>query len=267
MPGNLYEHFAAVFARDPGKVAIRDAVSGATLTFGDLMDGAARYANALSVLGVEPGDRVTVQVEKSIANVLLYLGTLKVGAVYQPLNSAYTEAEVDYFVGDAEPRVIVCDPPRQQAMRNLADRRGVNAVVNLGRDGAGSLASLAAAMDTRHDTAERGVDDLAGLLYTSGTTGRSKGAMITHGNLASNAETLVKLWRFVPDDVLLHALPVFHVHGLYVALNTSFLNGNEILWFDRFDAAAALDGVFAGNTDDGRSNLLYAPARSAQPHR
>ena len=240
MSGNLYSRFEAAFAKNTGKVAIRDAVSGATLTFGELMDGASRYANALAVLGIEPGDRVTVQVEKSIANVLLYLGVLKAGAVYQPLNSAYTEAEADYFVGDAEPRIIVCDPARQGAMRTLGDQRGVNAVVNLGRDGTGSLASLAAAMDTRHDTAARNADDLAGLLYTSGTTGRSKGAMISHGNLASNADALVKLWRFAPDDVLLHALPVFHVHGLYVALNTSFLNGSEILWFDRYDATTAL---------------------------
>jgi malonyl-CoA/methylmalonyl-CoA synthetase len=240
MNGNLYTQFEQAFLRHPEKVAIRHGISGVTLSFGDLMEGAARYANALAVLGVEAGDRVTVQVEKSIANVLLYLGVLKAGAVYQPLNSAYTGAEVDYFVGDAEPWVIVCDPSRQQAMRALADRRGVNAVVNLGGDGAGSLATLAATMDTHHDTAAREPDDLAGLLYTSGTTGRSKGAMITHGNLSSNAETLVKLWQFRPDDVLLHALPVFHVHGLYVALNTSFLNGSEILWFERYDAAAAL---------------------------
>jgi malonyl-CoA/methylmalonyl-CoA synthetase len=240
MSGNLYSRFEAAFLKNPGKVAIRDGLSGATLTFGDLMEGASRYANALSVVGVEAGDRVTVQVEKSVANVLLYLAVLKSGAVYQPLNSAYTETEVDYFVGDAEPKAIICDPSRQQAMRALADRRGVNAVMNLGRDGSGSLEALAAAMDTRHDTAGRAEDDLAGLLYTSGTTGRSKGAMVTHGNLASNAETLVKLWQFQPDDVLLHALPVFHVHGLYVALNTSFLNGSEILWFERYDAAAAL---------------------------
>ncbi len=157
MNGNLYSYFEAVFARAPGKVAIRDGKSGAALTFGDLMAGASRYANALAVLGVEPGDRVTVQVEKSIANVLLYLGVLKAGAVYQPLNSAYTDAEVDYFVGDAEPRAIICDPVRQQAMRALADRRGVNAVVNLGGDGNGSLATLASTHGhaPRHSDAQR----------------------------------------------------------------------------------------------------------------
>ena len=238
MSGNLYSQFERRFAGEAGRVAIRHAASGEILTYGELAAGSARYANALAILGVEPGDRVTVQVEKSIANVLLYLAVLKAGAVYQPLNTAYTETEVDYFVGDAQPKLIVCDPARQQSMRTLADRHGVNAVVNLDGQGQGSLADLAARMDDRHDTAERGSDDLAGLLYTSGTTGRSKGAMITHGNLASNAETLVKLWQFQPDDVLLHTLPIFHVHGLYVALNTTFLNGSTILWFDRFDAAA-----------------------------
>jgi malonyl-CoA/methylmalonyl-CoA synthetase len=213
------------------------------ISFGELASQVARYANALAALGVEPGDRVTVQVEKSIANVLLYLAVLKAGAIYQPLNTAYTEAEVDYFVGDAQPKLIVCDPARQAAMRTLADRHKIFAVVNLDAHGKGSLATMAATMDDRHETAPRKADDLAGLLYTSGTTGRSKGAMITHGNLASNAETLVKLWHITESDVLLHALPIFHVHGLYVALNTAFLSGCEIVWFGKFEVKALLDAM------------------------
>jgi malonyl-CoA/methylmalonyl-CoA synthetase len=205
-----------------------------------LRRAASRYANALLALGVEPGDRVTVQIEKSLANVLLYLAVMKVGAVYQPLNPAYTVSEVEYFVGDAEPKLVVCDPSRQESMRGIGDRHGVLAVANLNASGDGSFAALAARMDDRHETVAREEDDLAGLLYTSGTTGRSKGAMITHGNLVSNAETLVKLWSFRDGDVLLHALPIFHVHGLYVALNTSFLNGGEIVWFERFDAHAVI---------------------------
>ncbi len=190
------------------------------MTYAEMSAAVSRYANALGVLGVEPGDRVTVQVEKSVVGVLLYLAVMKAGAVYQPLNTAYTEAEVDYFVGDAQPKLIVCDPARQQGLRAIADAHKVFAVVNLDGRGGGSLATLAGQMDERHDTVERSAEDLAGLLYTSGTTGRSKGAMITHGNLASNATTLVKLWQISAADVLLHALPVFHVHGLYVALNT-----------------------------------------------
>ena len=237
---NLYARFESRFAAAGGRTALRSADGRTQLSYAALDPAVSRYANALVTLGVEAGDRVTVQVEKSIANVLLYLAVLKLGAVYQPLNTGYTDAELDYFIGDAEPKVIVCDPVRQQAARMLADRHKVFAVVNLDRNGAGSLATLAAQMDERHDTVERGAGDLAGLLYTSGTTGHSKGAMISHGNLASNAAALVNLWRITEKDVLLHALPVFHVHGLYVALNTAFLAGAQIIWFDRFDAAAVI---------------------------
>jgi malonyl-CoA/methylmalonyl-CoA synthetase len=238
--GNLYLRFEQVFHANAERTAIRSADGATRMTFGELARGAARYANALAVLGVGPGDRVTVQVEKSLANVLLYLAVMKAGAVYQPLNTAYTAAEVSYFVEDAQPKLIVCDPARQAEMRALADRCGVFAVVNLDQNGEGSLATTAATMDERHETAERAGDDLAGLLYTSGTTGRSKGAMITHGNLTSNAETLVELWRMSAADSLLHALPIFHVHGLYVALNTAFLAAAEIAWFSRFDVKAII---------------------------
>ncbi len=238
--GNLYARFEGVFEANATRVAIRSPDGAIALTYGDLSRGAARYANALAALGVEAGDRVTVQVEKSIANVLLYLAVMKAGAVYQPLNTAYTPAEVAYFVEDAEPKLIVCDPSRQAEMRALADRRNVFAVVNLDATGEGSLATVAATMDDRHQTAERAADDLAGLLYTSGTTGRSKGAMITHGNLASNAETLVELWRMNASDTLLHALPIFHVHGLYVALNTAFLAAAPMVWFHKFDVHAMI---------------------------
>ncbi|WP_137391575.1 malonate--CoA ligase [Rhodoligotrophos defluvii] len=206
------------------------------LSYAGLLDKVGRYANALRELDIRPGDRVTVQVEKSLANVALYLAVMKVGAVYQPLNTAYTTAEVDYFVGDAEPRLIVADPVRRAAMDELADKHGVPAVETLDAQGEGTLAELAAGMPVAAETTPRAGDDLAGLLYTSGTTGRSKGAMLTHRNLSSNALTLKDLWAFAPGDVLLHALPIFHVHGLYVALNTAFLNRSEIIWLARFDA-------------------------------
>lgn len=240
---NLYTRFDRVFKTHSNQTAIRSGDGGVRISYGELPDLVSRYANALGALGVEPGDRVTVQIEKSIANVLLYLAAMKAGAVYQPLNTGYTEAEVDYFVGDAQPKLIVCDPSRQQAIRGLADRHKVFGVVNLGADGEGSLATLASQMDAQHETVARDAADLAGLLYTSGTTGRSKGAMISHGNLASNAETLVQLWRITGEDVLLHALPIFHVHGLYVALNTAFLAGAEIVWFDKFDAARMMEAM------------------------
>ncbi|MCA3561924.1 MAG: AMP-binding protein [Aestuariivirga sp.] len=238
--GNLYLRFEQAFAAHAERIAIRTADGRECLTFGELARGAARYANALAALGVTPGDRVTVQVEKSVANVLLYLAVMKAGAVYQPLNTAYTAAEVSHFVEDAQPKLIVCDPSRQAMMRALADAAKVFAVVNLNAEGNGSLATMAATMDDRHETVTRDGDDLAGLLYTSGTTGRSKGAMITHANLESNARALVDLWRMTPDDTLLHALPVFHVHGLYVALNTAFLSAASIIWFNKLDTKAMI---------------------------
>ena len=265
---NLYSLFESAFDRAGSKTAFR-APGGATLlTYADLRRTVNRYANALLALGVEPGDRVTVQIEKSLGNVLLYLAAMKVGAVHQPLNPAYTEPEVDYFLDDAEPKIVVCDPARQRAMRALGDRHRVLAVVNLDGKGEGSLADLARRMDDRHDTVARQTNDLAGLLYTSGTTGRSKGAMITHGNLASNAETLAKLWGFRDGDVLLHALPIFHVHGLHVALNVSFLNGSEILWFDRFDASAVIAALPEATVMMGvptfYTRLLAAPELNRQ---
>ncbi|MGE4246348.1 MAG: AMP-binding protein, partial [Parvibaculaceae bacterium] len=206
------------------------------MTYAGLRAGAARYANALARLGVKPGDRVTVQVEKSVENVLLFLAVLKAGAVYQPLNTAYTPAEIEYFVGDAKPSLVVCDPAREEALHPIARGNGAT-LASLGSAGEGSLADLAAAASPEHATVPRAADDLAGLLYTSGTTGRSKGAMITHDNLASNILALHAIWAFRPGDVLLHALPIFHVHGLFVALGTAFLNGSEMLWHDRFDVA------------------------------
>ena len=271
MSGNLYARFERVFEQNAARVELRAPDGAVSLTFGDLARGAARYANALGALGVEAGDRVTVQVEKSIANLLLYLAVMKLGAVYQPLNTAYTAAEVSYFVEDAEPKLIVCDPARQAEMRALGDRCKVFAVVNLDAAGNGSLASMAAAMDERHETVARHGDDLAGLLYTSGTTGRSKGAMITHANLASNAETLVELWRISPDDTLLHALPIFHVHGLYVALNTAFLSAASMIWFNKFDVKAMIAAMPQATLMMGvptfYTRLLADPAFTAETAR
>ncbi len=208
---------------------------GEITTYGELAQQVARMANALKTAGVEPGDRVTAQVEKSLANVVLYLGCLKAGGVFNPLNAGYTPVELDYFIGDAEPRVLVCQTSTRDVLEPIANRHGVGSTLFLEPDGRGSLSDLAAAQSSAHSTVHRTDDDLASLIYTSGTTGRSKGAMITHGNLTSNLSALCAAWQITGDDVLLHALPIFHVHGLFVAINTCLAQGAKLIWMPRFD--------------------------------
>jgi malonyl-CoA/methylmalonyl-CoA synthetase len=223
-----------------GSAPAFEMADGKLLAYSELLDEVARAAAALQSLGVKPGDRVTVQVEKSLSNVFLYLATLKVGAVYNPLNSAYTPAELEYFIADAEPSVIVASAERIAEIEPAAAASKVHTLLTMAPDGGGSFRDLCAQQQPLRSTAARAPDDLAALIYTSGTTGRSKGAMITHGNIASNARTLHAYWRFEPGDVLLHALPIFHVHGLFVALHTALLNGSRILWLPRFDLDAVL---------------------------
>ncbi|TWT11821.1 malonyl-CoA synthase [Reyranella sp. CPCC 100927] len=219
----------------PDKVFI-ETPQGRTLTYADLVEGTGRYANALVALGVAPGDRVAVQVEKSVSAILLYLACVRAGAVFLPLNTAYTIAELDYFIGDAEPTVVVCDPAKREGIAAIAGKAGVKAVETLDPAGNGSLANKAATHSPSFDDAGRAADDLAAILYTSGTTGRSKGAMLTHDNLASNARTLVDYWRFTASDVLLHALPIYHTHGLFTATNTLLMAGGSMLFVSKFDA-------------------------------
>ncbi|MBC7986022.1 MAG: AMP-binding protein [Sphingomonadaceae bacterium] len=210
----------------------------ARLRFSEIDAATARWANALTGLGARVGDRVVVQVEKSVANVLLYLACLRAGLVYVPLNTAYTAAEVGGFIADAEPAVVVCDPGKREAIAAVAGRARV---ATLGADGMGELGDLAEAAPHGFATVERGAGDLAAILYTSGTTGRSKGAMLSHGALASNALVLKDYWRWEPGDVLIHALPVYHVHGLFVALHGALLNGSTMLWHKAFDADAVIE--------------------------
>ncbi len=212
---------------------------GARFTYAELAAEAGRLANALGAAGVKPGDRVAVQVEKSARNLVLYLACLRAGAVYLPLNTAYTLAELAYFVGDAEPGLIVCDPAVLAGAEALAAPVGAR-VLTLDEAGEGSLADLAARQSADFQTVARADDDLAAIVYTSGTTGRSKGAMLSHGNLASNALTLVESWRFTADDVLIHALPIYHVHGLFVGINVLLAAGANLLLLPRFDADAVI---------------------------
>ena len=215
---------AASVGREAAAFAL-DQDSQQTISYGALWNEAERIAAALVALGVKPEDRVAVQIEKSVPAMALYLGTVLCGAIHLPLNTAYTAAEVSYFLTDASPRVFVCDPAKLVALTPVAQDAGVQCVLTLDAMGAGTLSDVAANSAPIAQAVARGADDLAAFLYTSGTTGRSKGAMLTHGNLTSNAVVLRDLWQFTAQDVLIHALPIFHTHGLFVALNVTLLAG------------------------------------------
>jgi len=218
---------------DPKRLAI-ETQDGGHISYGDLIARAGQMANALVARGVKPGDRVAVQVEKSVANIVLYLGTVRAGAVYLPLNTAYTLNELDYFIGDAEPSLVVCDPSKAEGLAPIAAKVKAR-VETLGPDGKGSLTEAADKASSEFVTVSRTNDDLAAILYTSGTTGRSKGAMLTHDNLASNSLSLVGYWRFTDKDVLIHALPIYHTHGLFVATNVTLFARASMIFLPKLD--------------------------------
>ncbi len=236
---NLYEILKGGFPASDQAPALETA-KGFVYRYGDLERESARYANLFVSRGLVPGDRVVVQVEKSPQALFLYLGCLRAGVVFVPLNSAYQRKELAYFIGDAEPRIVVCDPAAEAELTAIAAELGGATVLTLDEEGQGSASASAASMSDHFETVHREDDDLAAILYTSGTTGRSKGAMLTHLNLASNARTLHAYWGFVPGDVLLHVLPIFHAHGLFVACHCALLNGSLMLWQPRFDVDAVM---------------------------
>ena len=239
----MANHFHdTVLARGAADAVVLQEPGGRSFTYGAMREEVARVAGALVSLGVVPGDRVAAQIEKSAEGLFLYLGAIEAGAVFLPLNTAYTVAELGYFLADAEPRVVVCDPARRGEIEGIANdtSRGAARIETLGADGSGSMRDLAAAAPTTFGSVPRGPDDLAAILYTSGTTGRSKGAMLSHGNLVSNAVTLAEIWRFTEADRLLHALPIYHTHGLFVACNTVLRAGAGMTFLPRFDVDAIL---------------------------
>ena len=240
MSENLYDVLAERFPSDRGQ-AVMELEDGSRLSYADLEAQAGRYARLLIELGVKPGDRVAVQTDKSANAVFLYLGVVKMGAVYLPLNVGYTGAELSYFLGDATPALVVCRPESEAVLRDIAAKSGVPHVHTMDGEGGGSLTDAASGLAPLSESHPATADDLAAILYTSGTTGRSKGAMLTHGNLSSNALALKELWGFRPGDRLLHMLPIFHVHGLFVAINTTLANGSEMVFLPKFDAARALE--------------------------
>jgi malonyl-CoA/methylmalonyl-CoA synthetase len=240
---NLYSALRQAFPADLDQTAVETADGpGAPLLYSwrDLERGSAMIANLLDSLELPPASRIAVQVDKSVEALLLYLAVLRAGHVHLPLNNAYQAAEIEYFVGNAEPAVVVCSPKSFGWVSAIAFKAGTGHVFTLGDDRSGSLLERAAFHADRHTPATRRADDLAAILYTSGTTGRSKGAMLTHGNLLSNARVLKDYWDWRAGDVLIHALPIFHVHGLFVASHGALLNGSRMIWFGKFDAKAVL---------------------------
>ena len=238
MSANVHDILRAN-AKDDSKVAI-ETPDGASLSYGELFARAGRMARALAELGVEPGDRVAAQIDKSPDAIVLALACFRAGAALLPLNTAYTLAELEYFLSDAEPALTLCRPAHLDAVRALSERLALRAVESLGDHGDGTFPQAVAAAPNELPSVARAPQDLAAILYTSGTTGRSKGAMLTHENLSSNAEVLAKLWRFTADDVLIHALPVYHTHGLFVATNVALLAGASMIFQPKFDAGAVV---------------------------
>jgi malonyl-CoA/methylmalonyl-CoA synthetase len=237
---NLFSALRQAFPKDLDGIAIETAdasVDSAPLqyTWRDLERGTAMLANLLASLALPPGSRVAVQTEKSVEALMLYLAVLRAGLVYLPLNTAYQQSEIEYFIGNAEPGVVVCTGKNFSWVSRIAFSAGTEHVFTLNDDRSGSLLQRAAAHSDQHTPVHRVPDDLAAILYTSGTTGRSKGAMLSHGNLLSNALVLKKYWGWQPGDVLIHALPIFHVHGLFVASHGALLNGSKMIWLARFE--------------------------------
>jgi len=240
MNHNLFALFQTRFPRDPDWRFL-ETPEGRTLSYRGLEYQSACLQRVLKEQSVAPGDRVVVQIGKSPLALTLYLACLRCGAVYVPLNTAYTPREVAYFLADAAPRVLVARPEVVDVLTSAAAEAGVAQILTLDARDEGSLAALADAGSPDHSVAVRDQHDLAAILYTSGTTGRSKGAMLTHDNLASNALALHRAWGFVPEDVFIHALPIFHVHGLFVATHCVLLNGSGMFFLPNFDADTIID--------------------------
>jgi malonyl-CoA/methylmalonyl-CoA synthetase len=235
---NLYSGFRQHFPSDLNQ-PLMETDEGVIYCYGDAEQESSRLAGFMVSLGLKPGDRVTVQVPKSPTALWLYLACLRAGLVFHPLNSAYQRSELEYFLSNAAPSLVVCGSDAENTMSELVAEQGIP-VLTLDADGQGSLTERSANYPADFDTVARAADDLAALLYSSGTTGRPKGIMLTHENLAANAQTLVEAWGFSADDCLLHALPIFHVHGLFVALGCVLMSGARMRWLPSFNSKAVM---------------------------
>jgi malonyl-CoA/methylmalonyl-CoA synthetase len=239
---NIFAALRASFPSNLDQVAV-ETDQGLAYSWRDLERASAMVANLFVDLKIPEHSRIAVQVEKSVEALILYLATLRSGHVFLPLNTAYQSAEIEYFVGNAEPAVVVCSARNFGWVSKIAFKAGTRHVFTLNDDRTGSLLERASVQSDRHQVVNRTADDLAAILYTSGTTGRSKGAMLSHGNLLSNAAMLKDYWGWKTGDVLIHALPIFHVHGLFVAIHGALLNGSKMLWHGKFDPKKVIEDM------------------------
>ncbi|MCG3269497.1 malonyl-CoA synthase [Yoonia sp. I 8.24] len=234
MTNTLYDALIAPHANNTQP--FMDCDDGQTVSYAGFVQRVAQLAHVLRDAGVQPGDRILVQAPKTADTIALYGAAIQAGAVYLPLNTAYTQSELSYFAEDATPRLIICDTKDFARIDAAFDVP----VLTMAADGSGTLADAGDAANTSFETVSRAPDDLAALLYTSGTTGRSKGAMLSHKNLLSNARSLTDLWEIGDKDRLIHALPIFHTHGLFVAMNTSLLAGAQVRFMQAFNQDAVI---------------------------
>ena len=239
---NLFAHFQSHFPDDLSTcLLVTD--DGQTVTYGQAVEASAQIANSLVDLGALTGDRVTVQVEKSVEALYLYLGCLRAGLVYHPLNTAYTTSELEYFLTNAEPTIIICKSESQEIIKSISVSGSVKAILTLDADGTGTLVDLSQDANTTAQIAQRCGTDMAALLYSSGTTGRPKGIMLSHDNLRSNAEILVNAWGFSSSDRLLHMLPIYHVHGLFVGISCVLMSGASMSWHRSYNDDIAVTAM------------------------
>lgn len=243
MNHNLFTHLRTGFSADLNAIAVETIDAGASplcYTWADLEQGSAMMANAMTSLGLKKGDRVAVQTHKSVEAMMLYLAALRVGAVFVPLNTAYLAGEMAHFVTDCAPKLVVCDAAQEAGLQPLCAANKVPHLLTLNANRTGSFLTLAGQQASAHTPVQSAATDLAAILYTSGTTGRSKGALLSHRNLLSSAQTLKTHWGWRADDVLIHVLPIFHVHGLFVAIHGALLAGAKMLWAGKFEPAQVL---------------------------
>ena len=239
--GNLYTSYKEGFKNNlEGQFLYDD--KGLNVTYRELDSETAKLANGLKELGLSEGDRVTVQVDKCIEMVYLYLACVRSNIIFHPLNPAYKEKELSYFLDDAKPSLFISNEETISSISDLSLEHSIDHLFVLNNDGSGNFSDISTSEDN-YITVACSDDDIAALLYSSGTTGKPKGIMLSHGNISSNAESLVKAWGFQESDCLLHALPIYHVHGLFVALGCVFMTGSKLKWLESFDADVVLKSI------------------------